>query len=206
MYQRLSHNQSTVHLANSREQHVFALPGMQQGLQNAVEQRQHLADILHGKLQGVIRSAEGLDNSQCFDNVLSELVSHAEKFRVIFQELQSLYEQDKFEDYKGETSLTDEYLTLNHTYVFIDKIRIKQSKKQLESLSHQSRHLCCSKSISSSYTTRSTARMRALAEAATAHQNAEYEHVIAEKEHARRECKWRSTTNANEKALSTRKT
>jgi len=50
------------------------------GLQNAVEQKQHEVDILHGKLQGVIRSAEGLDHSHCFDNVLSELVPLAENF------------------------------------------------------------------------------------------------------------------------------
>ncbi|KAK2552271.1 hypothetical protein P5673_026804 [Acropora cervicornis] len=50
------------------------------GLQNAVEQKRHEVDILHGKLQGVIRSAEGLDHSHCFDNVLSELVTLAENF------------------------------------------------------------------------------------------------------------------------------
>ena len=69
------------------------------GLQNAVEQRRHEADILHGTLQGVIRSAEGLDDSHCFDNVLSELVTLADKFRVKLQELQSLYEQEKVEVY-----------------------------------------------------------------------------------------------------------
>ena len=55
------------------------------GLQNAVEQRRHEADILHGKLQGVIRSAEGSDDSHCFDNVLSEIVTLAEKFRITLQ-------------------------------------------------------------------------------------------------------------------------
>ena len=154
------------------------------GLQNAVEQKRHEVDILHGKLQRVIRSVEGFDDSHCFDNVLSELVTLAEKFRVTLQELQSLYEQDKFEVYKGETSVTNEYLTLNHAHVLIDKVKIKQSNKQLETHSRHSRR---SKSISSSSTTSSAARMRALAEAAAARKSAEYELVIAEREHTRRE-------------------
>ena len=157
------------------------------GLQNAVEQKRHEVHILHGKLQRVIRSVEGLDDSHCFDNVLSELVTLAEKFRVTLQELQSLYEQDKFEVYKGETSVTNEYLTLNHAHVLIDEVKIKQSNKKLETRSHLSRQSRRSKSISSSSTTSSAARMRALAEAAAARESAEYERVIAEREHARRE-------------------
>ena len=156
-------------------------------MQNAVEQRRRETDILHGKLQGVIRSAEGLGDNHCFDNVLRELVTLAEKFRVTLQELQSFYEQDKFEVYNGETSLTNEYLTLNHAHVLIDEIKIKQSSKQLEIRSRHSRHSRLSKSISSSSTTSSAARMRALAEAVATRESAEYERVIAEKEHARRE-------------------
>ena len=159
------------------------------GLQNAVEQKQHKVDILHGKLQRVIRSFEGLDDSHCFDNILSELVILAEKFRVTLQELQSLYEQDKFEVYKGETSVTNEYLTLNHAHVLIDEVKIKQSNKPLETRSHLSRRSHRSKSISSSSTTSSAARMRALAEAAAVRISAEYERVIAEREHTRRERK-----------------
>ena len=156
------------------------------GLQNAVEQKQHEVDILHGKLQRVIRSFEGLDDSHSFDNVLSELVILAEKFRVTLQELQSLYEQDKFEVYKGETSVTNEYLTLNHAHVLIDEVKIKQSNKPLETRSHLSRRSHRSKSISSSSTTSSAARMRALAEAAAVRISAEYERVIAEREHTQR--------------------
>ena len=105
------------------------------------------------------------------------------------QELQSLYEQDKFEVYKGETSLANEYLSLNHAHVLIDEVKIKQSNKQLETRSRHSSHSRRSKSISSSSTTSSAARMRALAEAAAARESTEYERVIAEKKHARRERK-----------------
>ena len=111
----------------------------------------------------------------------------AEKFRVTLQELQSLYEQDKFEVYKGETSVTNQYLTLNHAHVLIDEVKIKQSNKKLETHSRHSHRSRRSKSISSSSTTSSAARMRALAEAAAARESAEYERVIAEREHARRE-------------------
>ena len=111
----------------------------------------------------------------------------AEKFRVTLQEVQSLYEQDKFEVYKGETSVTNKYLTLNRAHVLIDEVKIKQSNKQLETRSRHSRWSRRSKSISSSSTTSSAARMRALAEAAAVRESAEYERVIAKREHARRE-------------------
>ena len=47
--------------------------------------KRHEIDILHVKIQRVIWSTEGLDGSHCFYNVLSELVTFTEKFRVKLQ-------------------------------------------------------------------------------------------------------------------------
>ena len=53
----------------------------------------------------------------------------AEQFKAILQELQSLYEEDKYNDVEDKASLADEELTLNHAYVLIDEIKISQSYK-----------------------------------------------------------------------------
>ena len=111
----------------------------------------------------------------------------AEQFKAVLRELQSLYEQDKCNDVEDKTPLTSEQLTLNHAYVLIDEIKIGQSNKLLETRSRKSRHSHRSRSLSSTSTTSSAARIKALAEAAAARENAEYERIIAEKEHARSE-------------------
>ena len=157
------------------------------GLQYAIEQKREQTNTIHEWLRGVIRTVEGRDNSRVTDSVLSELVTTAEQFKAILQELQSLYEQDKHDEFKDGASLADEQLTLNHAYVLIDEIKISQSNKWLETRSRKSRHSHRSKSLSSTSTTSSAARIKALAEAAAARENAEYERIVAEKEHARKE-------------------
>ena len=63
-----------------------------------------------------------------------------------------------------------------------------QTSKLLETGSRISRHSCRSKSVSStgSSSSSSAARMRALAEAAVARESAEYERLVADKEHERK--------------------
>lgn len=118
---------------------------------------------------------------------MSDLVTTAEQFKAILQELRSLYEDDKYNDVEDKASLDDEQLALNDAYVLIDEIKIRQSNKLLETRSRKSRHSHHSRSLSSTSTTSSAARIKALAEAAVARESAEYERIIAEKEHARRE-------------------
>ena len=148
------------------------------GLQYAIEEKRRQTNTIHERLRGVIRSIEGANNSRISDSVLSDLVTTAE---------QSLYEQDKCNYVEDKTPLTSEQLTLNHAYVLIDEIKIGQSNKLLETRSRKSRHSHRSRSLSSTSTTSSAARIKALAEAAAARENAEYERIIAEKEHARSE-------------------
>ncbi|KAJ7386139.1 hypothetical protein OS493_012483 [Desmophyllum pertusum] len=128
---------------------------------------------IHGRLREVIRSVEEADNGRITDSVLSDLVTTAEQFKAILQELQSLYEEDKYNDVEDKASLADEELTLNHAYVLIDEIKISQSYKFVDP---------CYLLL------QPAARIKALAEAAAARENAEYERIVAEKEHVCREC------------------
>ena len=157
------------------------------GLQYAVEEKRRQTITIHERLRGVIRSIEGTDNSHTTDSVLSDLVTTAAQLKAVLQGLQSLYEQDKYNDVEDKAPLTEEQLTLNHAYVLIDELKISQSNRLLETRSRNSRHLHRSRSLLSASTTSSAARIRALAEAAAARESAEYERIIVEKEHARKE-------------------
>ena len=142
----------------------------QKGLQYAVERKRRQTITTHKRLQEVIRSDEEADNSHITESVVSNLVTTAEQFKAVLQELKSLYEQDKYNEVEGKSPL-------------------EQSNKRLESRSRNSRHSHRSRSLSSASTTSSAARIKALAEAAAARENAEYEKNIAGKEHARKETK-----------------
>ena len=155
------------------------------GLQYAAEQKLRQTIALHERLRRVIRSVEGADSIT--DCALEDLATTAEEFKAVLQELLNLYEQDKYDDIEYKALLFGEKLELNHTYVLIDEIKIGKSNKQLETRSRDSRHSHHSRSLSSASTTSSAARIRALAEAAAARESAEYEKLIAEKEHTRRE-------------------
>ena len=155
------------------------------GLQYATEKKHEQLITVHERLRKVIRSVERADSIS--DSVLNNLVATAEEFKAVLQELQSLYEQDKYNDIEHKASLAAEHLELNHAYVLIDEIKISKSNKQLETRSGNSRHSHRSRSLSSASTTSSAARIRALAEVAAARESAEYERIIAAKEHARKE-------------------
>ena len=155
------------------------------GLQYAAEQKLRQTIALHERLRRVIKSVEGADSIT--DCALNDLATTAEEFKAVLQELLNLYEQDKYDDIEYKAPLIGEKLELNHAYVLIDEIKISKSNKQLETRSRNSRHSHHSRSLSSASATSSAARIRALAEAAAARESAEYEKLIAEKEHARRE-------------------
>ena len=155
------------------------------GLQYAAEQKLRQTIALHERLRRVIRSVEGADSIT--DCALNDLATTAEEFKAVLQELLNLYEQDKYDDIEYKAPLIGEKLELNHAYVLIDEIKISKSNKQLETRSRNCRHSHHSRSLSSASTTSSAARIRALAEAAAARESAEYEKLIAEKEHVCRE-------------------
>ena len=49
------------------------------------------------------------------DSVFNNLVATTEEIKAVLQELQSLYEQDKYNDTEHKASLAGEHLELNHT-------------------------------------------------------------------------------------------
>ena len=124
--------------------------------------------------------------------MLHDLTTASKEFHGLLKELYGLYEQDIYGDFGEEALLTNESLTLKRAYILIDQIKRRKSDTLLETSSRRSRHSsrhsksCRSSSLSS---TASSARIKALAEAAAARESAEYERLIAEKEHKRRKRK-----------------
>ena len=80
----------------------------------------------------------------------------------------------------------EESLALDRAIKLVEEIKSRQSDKLLETSSRLSRHSRRSKSSAGSSTMSSAARMKALAEAAAAWESAEFERMVAEKEHERR--------------------
>ena len=161
----------------------------QKALQNKVGIKCHEISILHQRLLKAIQSAEGPDGGRNTTIVLRDLTTASKEFHGVLQELYGLYEQDIYGDFGEEALLTNESLTLKRAYILIDQIKRRKSDTLLERSSHWSRHSsrysksCRSSSLAS---TVSSVRIKALAEAAAARESAEYEHLIAEKEHERR--------------------
>ena len=75
-------------------------------LQYAIEEKRRQTITIHERLRGVIRSIEGTDNTHITDSVLSDLATTAAHLKAVLQELQSLYEQDKYNDVEDKVPLT----------------------------------------------------------------------------------------------------
>ncbi|KAJ7386290.1 hypothetical protein OS493_010696 [Desmophyllum pertusum] len=154
-------------------------------LENAVDKKRRETNAIHKMLKEVMRSAEEPNEGSDFDQALRNLVSVSEKFKIKIEEFRSLTQD--IHSYFGdeEVCLTVESLTLDRAYKLIVGIKNRQADKLLETSSRQSRHSHRSKSSTS--TTSSAARVKAFAEAAVACESAEFERIIAEKEHERKQ-------------------
>ena len=156
-------------------------------LQNATERKRHVVSTLHDKLKQMIRSVGEGKQAHNLNNILSDLVTITKDLKAALTELENLYANDKYGDYKGETSITNERWTINRAEALIEEIKHKEAEKLAETYSCQSRRSRRSNSTSSNSTSSSAARMKALAEAAAARENAQFERLIAEKQHAHKE-------------------
>ena len=176
-------HQETVSRGPSRRVRILS----RKALENETDQKRRELDVLHKMLKDVMRSTEELNKESDLGRILRDLEGVSEEFTIKLQELMSLYEQDKH-SYFGdvEVLLEEEGLTLDRAIKLIQEIKGRQSDKLLETSSRSSRRSRRSKSSVGSSTTSSAARMRALAEAAAAREGAEFERMIAEKEHVRR--------------------
>lgn len=154
----------------------------QEALQYTVENKQKTAKSLERKLKRIIESLEALEPKSCSNNMLRELMAATEEFDLIRQELASLYKQDKRGVYESQAFLMGENTTLQLADQLISKIKSAQKPDKLsDTMSVRSRDSRRSRASRAS-TSSSVIRMRALVEAATAKEQAEYDRLMAEKE------------------------
>ena len=156
-------------------------------LQNATERKRHVVSTLHDKLKHIIQSVGEEKQAHNVGNILNDLITITKDLKAALIELENLYANDKYGDYNGETSITNERWIINRAEALIEEIKYKEAKKLAETHSCQSRRSRRSNSSCSNSTTSSAARMKAIAEAAAARENAQFERLIAEKEHAHKE-------------------
>ena len=100
-----------------------------------------------------------------------------------------MYARDKNRESRDvEALLASEFLVLDQAYRAIRDVKNLQTSKLMETGSRISRHSRRSKSVSSTgpSSSSSAGRMRALAEAAVARESAEYERLVADKQHERK--------------------
>ena len=156
-------------------------------LQNAIEEKRRLMVAAKNKLLKIVKVAEKLEGD-CNEtsNIQRDITSASEEFKRLLEDLYKLYEQDKYNDFGDEALLNDESLLLKRAYIKLDQIKSKKTDKLLETGSQCSRYSRRSKAASSHASTSSSARLAALAEAAAARESAEYDKLVAEREHERK--------------------
>jgi predicted nucleotidyltransferase len=121
---------------------------------------------------------------------MNELMQVTNEYELITYELKCLFEQDNYGDFKEEADWLQQEQTVSQAHSMIKKVKTNQSDRRSRSHSHHSRR---SSSSTSSYT-----RLNAPAEAAAACESAEYEQVMARKEH---DCRQRELEHAKEMAI-----
>ena len=152
-------------------------------LQDATERKRYVVSTLHDKRRQILRSVVEAKQGHNWDNILNDLVTVIKDLKGTLIELENLYANDKYGDYKGETSITNGRWSAG---ALIEEIKHEEAQKLSETHSRQSRRSRRSKSTCSNSRS-STARIKASAEAAAARENAQFERLIAEKELAHKE-------------------
>ena len=131
---------------------------------------------------------------------MHDLEGVSEELNIKLQKKRSLYAQDKL-NYNGEVEvrLVGESLTFNRAIKLVQKIKSRQSDKLLETSSRLSHHSVRSKSSAGLSTASSAARIIALTEGAALQESADFERMVAEKEHERKklEAEIKRTVNKN---------
>ena len=72
-------------------------------------------------------------------NILNDLIIITKDLKAALIELENVYANDKYGDYKGETSMTNERWIINRAEALIEEIKYKEAKKLAETHSCQSR-------------------------------------------------------------------
>ena len=158
-------------------------------LQNAVDRKRDEVNSLNKKLVKMIQAAESPDGSLNTESVLHDLATGSGELNEAIQELIGLYAQDVNNDFGADVLVTRETLTLQRAYAVMKRIKSRKSDKLLElntAMTHCSSRNSKSVKSSSCVSSASSARIKAIAEAAAARESAEFERKIAEKELQRR--------------------
>lgn len=156
-------------------------------LQNAVEDKRREITKSRKRLLSVMKSVEELSEDSEIETVARELAVASEEFGKLLKELLDLYGQGSHEDHVGEAHLDEENHILERALLLVEKLKnriSRQSSKLLELRSVSSRH--SSRRSSVSKTSSTIARLRALADAKAAKEEAQYTRLIAQKELERR--------------------
>ena len=150
------------------------------GLINAIENKVKDLNLIDKKIEAVILSAHASLAEEETKNAVKDLRSTVDDYNLLYQELLSLYQQDREGDYAEQAKEISNrvQVVLSRAYEVI-QIKYKQSDK-LSEISYYSGHSRRTRSSKSSRA--SSIRARALADAAAAREVAEFERIRAERE------------------------
>ena len=153
---------------------------LQNAIQNTTVKLSRRAEALRSEIDNVYTALRG-DTATVDESALRFLT---QKYQEILTELECLYAQDKWGDTSAEAETVRQagLANLEHARSALNKA--KPQCNEDDRVSRKSRH---SSRVSSSRSSSSSKRAKALAEAAAANKQAEYDRIIAEKQHLRRQ-------------------
>ncbi|XP_068674641.1 flotillin family inner membrane protein sll1021-like [Montipora foliosa] len=153
---------------------------LQNMIQSTTVELSRRAKALRSEVENVYTALRG--NTATVDE--SALQALTQKYKEILTELECLYAQDKWGDISAEAETVRQagFANLEEARTALNKA--KSQCYEDDRVSRKSQH---SSRVSSSRSSRSSTRAKALAEAAAANKQAEYDRIIAEKQHLRRQ-------------------
>ena len=164
--------------------------------QDTVNDKLEIAICKRSNLIALLKKFEECED-YIIERHMNELMQVTNEYELITYELKCLFEQDNYGDFKEEADWLQQEQTVSQAHSVIKKVKTNQSDRRSDTPSRRSRshshHSRRSSSSTSSYT-----RLNALAEAAAARESAEYERVMARKEH---DCRQRELEHATEMAI-----
>ena len=95
-------------------------------LQNVTERKRHVVSTVHDKLKHIIQSVGEEKQAHNMGNILNNLITITKDLKAALIELENLYANDNYGDYKGETSITNERWIINRAEALIEEIKYKE--------------------------------------------------------------------------------
>ena len=157
---------------------------LQNAIENQIDELSKQARILKDAADNVYDAIK--DNTVVDENLLKESV---ERYEEILQKLEELYAQDKWGDNLADADRIRQsaYINLKYARTATLNLMAKHKRQQDDNASRTSRRSTRKSYRSSQHSTSSSLRAKVIAEAAAAKAQAEYDRLLAEKEHQRRQ-------------------